>query len=88
MIIIHTTKKLNAKFPLEDQGFILSNDSDLQPDQDITTINPLSNWHANLITLQRRNCILLVLDATRFPVLMKGLVKDDFPLLQKLVFLN
>ena len=78
MTTIHATKKLHSKLPLDDQGFILSKDSDLQPDQDITTINPLSHWHANLITLQRRNCILLVHDATRFPIFIKGLVKADF----------
>jgi hypothetical protein len=40
--------------------------------------NPLSGWHANLLILQRRNCILLVHDATRFPLFIKGLVKADF----------
>jgi hypothetical protein len=40
--------------------------------------NPLSGWHANLLTLQRRNCVLLVHDATRFPLFIKGLVKADF----------
>jgi hypothetical protein len=40
--------------------------------------NPLSGWHANLITVQRRNCVLLVHDATRFPLFIKGLVKADF----------
>jgi hypothetical protein len=40
--------------------------------------NPLGGWHANLIVLQRRNCVLLVHDATRFPLFIKGLVKADF----------
>jgi len=40
--------------------------------------NPLSGWHANLIVLQRRNCVLLVHDATRFPLFIKGLMKADF----------
>jgi hypothetical protein len=40
--------------------------------------NPLSGWHANLITVQRRNCVLLVHDATRFPLFIKGLLKADF----------
>lgn len=88
MITIHATKKLHTKLPLNDQGLIVSKDTDSQPETDPITINPLSNWNANLITLQRRNCILLVHDATRFPIFMKGLVKDDFPLFQKLEFLN
>lgn len=41
-------------------------------------LNPLSNWHANLLTLQRRNCILLVHDETRFPLLLSCLTKPDF----------
>src|SRR5690606_22958391 len=40
--------------------------------------SPLSGWHANLIILQRRNCVLFVHDATRFPVLITGLLKADF----------
>ncbi len=78
MITIHATKKLHTKLPLNDQGLIVSKDTDSQPESNRITINPLSGWHANLITLQRRNCILLVHDATRFPLFMKGLVKADF----------
>ncbi len=39
---------------------------------------PLSDWLANLVTLQRQNCVLFVHDATRFPLFIKGLVKSDF----------
>lgn len=40
--------------------------------------NRLDHWHGNLLTLQRRNCVLLVHDQTRFPLFLKGLVKSDF----------
>lgn len=38
----------------------------------------LSDWHANLLIIQRRNCVILVHDATRFPLFIKGLLKADF----------
>lgn len=38
----------------------------------------LSGWHANLILLQRRQCVLFVHDATRFPVFVPALKKADF----------
>jgi hypothetical protein len=44
--------------------------------------NPLGSWHANLLTLQRRNCILLVHDETLFPLFIPCLTKPDFKALQ------
>ncbi len=41
-------------------------------------VSPLSGWHGNVITLQRRNCILLVHDETRFPLFIPCLTKPDF----------
>lgn len=38
----------------------------------------LSGWHANLLLIQRRHCILFVHDSTRFPVFLPALKKDDF----------
>ena len=78
MITIHATKKLFAKLPLNDQGGIVTKGFDINPNGPSVANNPLNGWHANLIPLQRRNCVLLVHDATRFPLFMKGLVKADF----------
>ncbi|MES9850334.1 MAG: hypothetical protein ABW170_00695 [Candidatus Thiodiazotropha sp. L084R] len=39
---------------------------------------PLSGWHANLLLLQRRQCVLFVHDTTRFPVFVPALKKADF----------
>lgn len=78
MIQIHATKKLYAKLPLDDQGCIAVKDAFIQPGTSAIANNPLSGWHGNLITLQRRNCVLLVHNATRFPLFMKALVKADF----------
>jgi len=40
--------------------------------------NPLSGWHAHLFSLQRRQCVLWVHDATRFALFMPCLTKPDF----------
>ena len=72
MIAIHATKKLYAKLPAADSVYPANAPSKQSGD------NPLSGWHANLLTLQRRNCVLLVHDATRFPLFIKGLLKADF----------
>ncbi|WNB75368.1 DUF6933 domain-containing protein [Methylomonas koyamae] len=79
MINIHATKKLYAKLPAP----ISAPQSETTPLTPTLSLgereqNPLSGWHANLLILQRRNCLLLVHDATRFPLFVKGLLKADF----------
>jgi hypothetical protein len=81
MITIHATKKLHAKLPLNPEG-LLAGKQLSEPSPLATINNPLSGWHANLITLQRRNCVLLVHDVTRFPLFIKSLAKADFTNLQ------
>lgn len=77
MIKIHATKKLLAKLSVNKEGYLAKdkNDCSLSP---VLSKNPLSDWHANLIILQRRNCILMVHDATRFPLFIPCLTKPDF----------
>lgn len=77
MLCIHATKKLYAKLPLTTDGLIKEKTSGVESANPINP-NPLSGWHANLITLERRNCVLLVHDTTRFPLFIKQLVKADF----------
>lgn len=76
MIKIHATKKLLAKLPLDTNGMLSTTQSNSEtgtfPD------SPLGDWHANLLVLQRHNCMLLVHDTTRFPVFIKALRKPDF----------
>ncbi|MBQ0779961.1 MAG: hypothetical protein KBT79_04050 [Thalassolituus oleivorans] len=84
MIRIHSTKKLFAKLPVDELGLLLA------PKQSAALFNtsisehtnPLGSWHANLLTLQRRNCILLVHDETLFPLFIPCLTKPDFKALQ------
>lgn len=73
MITIHATKKLYAKLPVT-----VSTSDSVESATGVTSDNPLSGWHGNLLTLQRRHCVLLVHDATRFPLFIKGLLKADF----------
>ncbi|MCK4706274.1 MAG: hypothetical protein KAT90_12385 [Gammaproteobacteria bacterium] len=77
MIKIHATKKLLAKLPVNKEGF-LPNDKNDYSSPSVLSENPLSGWHANLITLQRRNCILMVHDSSRFPLFIPCLTKPDF----------
>jgi len=81
MIHLHCTQKLIAKLPVNEG--LLPEGEQLQASMkeggsEIIVNNPLSGWHANLLTLQRRNCVLLVHNQTRFPVLMIGLTKKNF----------
>lgn len=76
MITIHATKKLHAKLPLNADGLLPNHPCPTT--ESVVTANQLSGWHANLLTLQRRNCVLMVHDATRFPLFIKALVKADF----------
>lgn len=78
MIKIHCTKKLLAKLSVDEQGyFALSPKRDFLSQKESQTPSPLSGWHANLLTMQRRNCVLLVHDTTRFPLFLPALTKPD-----------
>lgn len=77
MIRLHCTKKLLAKLPLLEDGRLNSKKPTLSVVRDPAS-NPLNSWHANLLLLQRRQCVLFVHDTTRFPVFVPALKKDDF----------
>lgn len=77
MIQLHCTQKLLEKLPLDAGGRLISKHLEPLAANDEPE-SPLSGWHANLITLQRRNCVLFVHNTTRFPVLLTGLFKADF----------
>lgn len=80
MIQVHATKKLIAKLPVDESGYLPSS-SDL-PASGNETLNSheslLTGWHANLLMIQRRQCVLFVHDATRFAVFIPILTKPDF----------
>ena len=49
-----------------------------------TPTNGLRGWHANLLTLKRRKCVLLTNDQTRFSIFFYGFRKPDFANFQNL----
>ena len=69
MITVHATKKLLAKQPARKDS-VTENSGTAAPGK-------LGSWHANLLTIQRRNCLLFVHDRTRFPVFIPALTKAD-----------
>jgi hypothetical protein len=76
---LHVTKNLLAKLPVNAQGQLAAiARSQHLFDVPSLQMNPLSSWHAKLILLQRRNCVLLVHDETRFPLFIPALTKPDF----------
>ena len=82
MIQLHATRKLFERLPLDAQGCLPSTPrSEWLFQAEPVEANPLSGWHGNLITLQRRNCVLLVHDETRFPLILPALTKPDFTVL-------
>ncbi len=77
MITIHCTKKLLSRLPVGVGEQLRSEYSNHFAANDATP-TLLSGWHGNLVTLQRRQCVLLVHDKTRFPVFIPAVVKQDF----------
>jgi len=78
MIRLHCTKKLSAKLPLLDNRRIKSSRPSPYASNDSSEVSALGDWHANLLVLQRRQCVLFVHDATRFAVFVPALQKADF----------
>jgi hypothetical protein len=78
MIRLHCTKKLSAKLNIDYDGFLPESSRPPMNSERREEEGVLSGWHANLITLQRRNCVIMVHDTTRFPVLITCLKKADF----------
>lgn len=64
-MIIHCTKKLAAKLENVSNTPLAENSS-------------IGSWHANLYQIDRRQCVMLCHDKTRFVLFMAGLKKDDF----------
>ena len=70
-MLIHCTQKLTAKLP------------EVSTTQ-LTEVSPLGSWHANLYTIDRRQCVLFCHDASRYVLFVPGLVKAEFANLDRL----
>lgn len=64
-MILHCTAKLATKLPGV-SGMPLEE------------ISPLGGWHGHLVTLERRQCVFFVDDATRYTLFLPGLRKEHF----------
>lgn len=71
MIAIQCTKKLLKQIGREYTGAI------------IPTF-PLGSWHANLLFLDRRKCVLFTNDLTKYSFLVPGLRKPHFQMLEEI----
>lgn len=79
MLQLHATRKLYEKLPLQSNGEVkVTQSTEWLYQQPQLDINPLSGWHGNNLIIQRRNCVVLVHDATRFPLVLPALKKADF----------
>lgn len=88
MLQIHATKKLFAKLPVNDEGLLPES---MSPPLVESTSDLLSDWTANLMIIERRQCVLFVHHQTRFPVFIPAVRKPDMKNLERLfenVFLN
>jgi hypothetical protein len=64
-MILHCTAKLAAKLPAVS----------ITP---LEETSPLGGWHGHLVTLERRQCVFFVHDATRYALFLPGLRKEHF----------
>ena len=71
MIAIQCTQKILKEIGQEYTGPI------------IPTV-PLGDWHANLLLLDRRKCVLFTNDLTRYSFLVAGLKKPHFKMLDEI----
>ena len=77
MLTIHCTKKLLGRLPVNVGETLRSKHSAFYAANEAPP-TLLSGWHATTLTLQRRQCVLLAHDDTRFPVFIPALRKADF----------
>lgn len=72
-MIIHATRKLAQRLP----------DVSAEP---LTETSPLGSWHADRLTIDRRQCVLFCHDETRAALFAAGLRKPQFTALGNDVF--
>lgn len=76
---LYVTPKLFEKFSLQEDALLAPTPpSRWLYDAPPLANNPLGGWHGRLIRVQRRNCVLLLHDTTRFPLVLPALVKPDY----------
>jgi hypothetical protein len=70
VIHLHATKKIFAKLPVNDQGFLPKQSAaPLLQTQGSLPPSVLSGCHTNVLIIRRRQCIIMVHNTTRFSLL-------------------
>ncbi len=72
-MIIHATRKLAPRLPEASK-------------EALQEVNALGNWHADRLTLDRRQCVLFCHDETRAALVFAGLRKPQFAALGDEIF--
>ena len=75
MAIIRCTKKLLTELKIK-------------PTEDIGRSENIGNWHANLLWIDRRKCVLFTNDKTLFSFLVTGMKKPQFENFNEVFRLN
>lgn len=78
MIELHVSHDLYKKFQLDERGFLKQRVAQDETLSSLSSVNALSKWHAKVINIQRRNCVILLHEQTQFPVFMLCLTKPHF----------
>lgn len=65
---VHVTKKLAEK--LQKAGRLIENNP-------AESASALDSWHANISTIQRRQCVVFVHDKTRFAIVLLGVTQKE-----------
>ncbi|WP_066172599.1 plasmid pRiA4b ORF-3 family protein [Bacillus marinisedimentorum] len=56
-----------------------------KPETESEETNPVFSWHANLLTQNRRNTVVLVNDSNRYVIVLHGLKAKDFQKIDQLI---
>ena len=73
MLILEVTKKLENELQVNTHNVI-----PMEEDK-------FYSWHANIFMYNRRKCIILMNDKTRYSIILYGLKKDQFKNLQQVI---
>ncbi|WP_341281198.1 hypothetical protein [Paenibacillus sp. FSL H8-0537] len=73
MLTLQCTKKLESELGMMDFVAVP------------TAVDPLFGWHAHLFLLNRRKCVLVMNNETRYNFVLHGLKKQDFKRFHELV---
>ncbi|TCP28733.1 hypothetical protein EV207_11645 [Scopulibacillus darangshiensis] len=75
MLTIQCTKKLRDELKI-------------QPLKEVESNDPLYSWHADLFLVNRKKCVLVLNNKTRYNFVLYGLKKPDLKNLDEIIIKN